>query len=61
MTIDGLQTVVVTDDNKLSVTRMISFIPDDAYLTRESSADGVADIDLDVETFVLASPACTEV
>ena len=55
----GLQSVVVADDDILAVASWLVF--HDTYLTTEGSADGVAYIDLDVEALVLASPAGTEV
>ena len=58
MTVDGLQAVVVADDNIFTVaTTLVAY---DAYLTRESGADGVADINLDVKSLMLTSPARTE-
>ena len=59
VTIDGLKTVVVADDHVLTITT--TFIANNANLTREGCADRVTNIDLDVDTLVLASPACTEV
>ena len=46
-------------DHKVAVAS--GFVAYDTYLTGECGADGVADIDLDVQSLVLASPAGTEV
>ena len=59
MTIDGLQTIVVTDNHVLAIS--VRLVADDAYLTGKGCTDGIADIDLDVQALVLASPAGTEV
>ena len=56
MTIDGLQTVGVTYDDIHTIAFAQTFTSHDAYLTREGSTDGVANVDLDVEAFVLALP-----
>ena len=55
----GLQSVVVADDDILAVASWLVF--HDTHLAAEGSADGVAYIDLDVEALVLASPTGTEV
>ena len=61
MTVDGLQSVVVTDDDILTITLAGTFVPDDTYFTTEGSTDGITNINLDVEAFVLAAPAGTKV
>ena len=37
------------------------FVTYDAYLTRECGTNGVTNINLHVDTLVLASPACTKI
>ena len=59
MSIDGLQAIVVADDDEVTIAARL--IADNANLTAEGGADGVANVDLDVKALVLASPACTEV
>ena len=59
MAVDGLQTVVVANYDILAVAACL--VAHDAHLAREGSADCVADVHLDVETLVLASPTRTEV
>ena len=59
MTIDSLQTIVVADNYILTIT--LRLVLNDTDLTAECSADGIANVDLDVETLVLASPTRTEV
>ena len=59
MTIDGLQTVVVADNNILTIAaRLIAY---DTYLSAECCTDSVTNIYLDVKTLVLTSPTCAEV
>ena len=57
--VDGLKTVVVAYHHIVAIA--FCFVSYDADLARECSADGVADIDFDVETFVLTSPTRAEV
>ena len=59
MSVDGLQTVVMTDDHIFAIALGLVF--HNADLTAESGTDGIADIDLDVKSLVLASPTGTEV
>ena len=55
--VDGLKTITMTDDDIFAITA--SLITHNAHLATESSADGIANIDFDVQTFVLASPTGT--
>jgi hypothetical protein len=55
----GLQTIVVADYHILTVTTRLIFY--NANLTAESSTDGIANIHLDIEALVLATPAGTEI
>ena len=59
MSVVSLQTIVVADNHVFAVASW--FVFHDTHLTAESSADGITDIYLDVDTFVLTSPAGTEV
>ena len=59
VTVDCLQTVVMAYHDILAVAATL--VAHDAHLAREGCAYGVADVHLDVETFVLASPTRTEV
>ena len=59
MSVDGLQTIVVTDDDIFTIA--LGLIFHDSDLTAESSTDGVTYIDLDVETLMLTSPTGTEI
>ena len=59
MAVDGLQAVGVTNDDVFSVSASVVF--HDANLSRESGANGVAYINLDVEALVLAAPTGTKV
>ena len=49
----------MTNDDVLAVAS--AFIFHYTHLAAERCADGIADIDLDVQSFVLAAPAGTEV
>ena len=59
VSVDGLQSVVVTDYYIFSIAVAIVFY--DAHLTGEGCADGVTDIYFDVETAVVTSPTTAEV
>ena len=59
VSVDGLQTVVVAYHNVVAVS--VCLISHDAHLSVECRTDGVADIYLDVETLVHASPTASEV
>ena len=59
VSIGSLQTIVVADNYILTISSWLVF--HDADLTTESSTDGVADINLDVKTFMLTSPTSSEV
>ena len=51
----GLESVAMTDDDVFSVACCL--VAHYAYFAAEGCADGVADVDFDVESFVLTSPA----
>ena len=55
----GLQSIVVANHHVLAVAAR--FILHDAHLAAESSPNGIANIDLDIKTLVLTSPASTEI
>ena len=55
VTVDGLQSVVVTYHEILAVASSLILL--DTYFSRESRADGIADIDLDVQSLVHSAPA----
>ena len=59
MSVDGLQTVRMTDYDILAIAA--GLVSHDAHLAGEGCADGVADIDFNVQTLVHAAPAGTEV
>ena len=46
VTIDGFQTILVTNDNVVAIAR--SFVAYDAYFSFEGSDNGVASVDFDV-------------
>lgn len=59
MSVDGFQSVRVTDDNVFAVSS--SVILYDSHFARPCGADGIANIDLDVKPLVGTTPAATEV
>lgn len=59
MTVDGLQTIGMTDDNIVAVAS--GFVAHNTHLTGKGGTDGVADIYFDVQAFVHTAPATTEV
>ena len=50
----GLQSVVVTDDDVLTIAA--TFVAYYTYTAVKGSTDGIANINLNVQTLVLASP-----
>ena len=59
VTVDGLQTVVVTDNDVFTIA--LRLVIHDTDLSAECSTDGITNVNLDVQSFVLTSPACTEI
>lgn len=53
VSVDGLETIGVTDDDEVSVA--VTFVFDDAHFAREGRTDGVSDEDFDVCAVVLAA------
>ena len=57
--VDGFQSVIVAYHNVVAVASCL--VPYDTHLSAESGSDGVADVHLNVDTLVHASPAAAEV
>ena len=55
MSVDGLEIVGVTNNDIVSVAPALEF--GQAYLAVKCGSDGVAHVDLEVDTFVHAAPA----
>ena len=59
MSIDGLQSVGMPDNDVLAVA--CGLVSDDAYFSRECCPDGIADVYLDVKSLVLSSASGSEI
>lgn len=59
VTVDGLQSVSVANDHVFAIAlRLIAY---DTHLTGKCSTDGVANVHLDIQSFVLTAPTGTEI